>query len=442
MFILEFFIKETAFLYSRIDKEIYLDVSDKPLRALMNLQPGEVLKLNKAIYGLVQSPYLWSKKFRSSLERLGFKTLNEDPCCFVKNVGSKKIILLLYVDDIICASTDENMFLNLLDELKKEYRLTHSPLQFVLGAKITQNLEKGTITLSQEAYIDRILDKFSEHLAGIDFQDVPVKGNVKFKDGDIRKGFVDILDCPSDTREKGHMANLPYRSLIGSLLFLSIYTRPDIVHPVSQLAQVMSNPSRFHWHLLLCLTKYVHRTKGISLTYTKNPRVPVSKILTAFVDANYAQHKHRRSVAGWSLMMSGGSVRTASKLIKTVAASTMAAEVHALYHCSNDVKWARSLLKSLGFPQDTTVVYEDNKSVIQFSKNHGMTERNKTIETKYFSVRQDRHKGAILPIHISTKFQIADMHTKYLPKPQFVTLRNKLLGQKPYAVLALYTIPE
>ena len=62
---------ETAFLYSRIDKEIYLDVSDKPLRALMNLQPGEVLKLNKAIYGLVQPPYLWGKKSRSPLGRLG-----------------------------------------------------------------------------------------------------------------------------------------------------------------------------------------------------------------------------------------------------------------------------------------------------------------------------------------------------------------------------------
>jgi hypothetical protein len=235
------------------------------------------------------------------------------------------------------------------------------------------------------------------------------------------------------------MSKFPYKELIGSILFISIFTRPDLVHPVSQLAQVMANPSQFHWHLLCCLMKYVVKTKGSDkLTYTQNKKVPMSKILCAYVDANYAKHKHRRSVAGWSLMMAGASIRSASKLIKTVAASTMAAEVHALYHCSRDVKWARNLLASLGFPQDTTVIYEDNKSVIQFSKNHGLTERNKTIETKYFSVRQDRHRGLTITIHIPTKLQISDMHTKHLPKPQHQFLKSQLLGLMPQLLVLMY----
>ena len=139
-------------------------------------------------------------------------------------------------------------------------------------------------------------------------------------------------------------------------------------------------------------------------------------------------------------MMQGASVRSCSKLIKTVVTSTMQAEVHALYHCSQDVKWARNLLAPLGFQQTTTPIYEDNQSVIQFSQNYGLSEKNKTIEAKYFAVRQERFYGTMLPIHIDTLRQLADTHTKIQPGATFQPFRDKLLGVRKHFLLLIHTI--
>ena len=104
------------------------------------------------------------------------------------------------------------------------------------------------------------------------------------------------------------------------------------------------------------------------------------------------------------------------------------------------MKWSRNLLASLGFKQSTTPLYEDNKSVIQFSQNFGLTEKNKTIEAKYFAIRQDRFYGSILPIHIETSRQLADQQTKTLPGPTFKPFRDALLGIRKHFMLLIQSV--
>ena len=425
-----------AFLYPEIDRELYIDISDPALAKLFGLKGGQVLKLNKALYGLVQAPYLWSKLFRKTMEKMGFKPTPEDPCAFTGCVDGQKVILLLYVDDCVILTKLQSTFEWVLARLCNEFKMTSSKAKFVLGAEIRQDLTKGTIELSQSAYIERMFKKFEGHMDGISPQDTPIKSEFTY-DSVKRKGIVDILDCPADPVTQKKMSELPYKQLIGSLIYASVLTRPDIVHAVSQLAQVMQNPAPVHWYLLRCLLAYLYHHRGVTLKYTRDDDAPVNKLLIAYCDANFAAHKHRRSVAGWTLVMSGASVKTCSKLIKTVAQNTMAAEVHAMYHCSQDIKYIRNLLASFGYPQATTPLFEDNESSIQFSKNYGLTSKNKYLEVKYFTVRQHRYDGLMLPIYIQTNEQVADPLTKNLPKPAFVKHRARLMGQKRQYALAL-----
>ena len=54
-------------------------------------------------------------------------------------------------------------------------------------------------------------------------------------------------DCPANDTECAHMARVPYREAIGSLMYASVATRPDITFAVSTLSQFLDNPGEAHW---------------------------------------------------------------------------------------------------------------------------------------------------------------------------------------------------
>ena len=87
----------------------------------------------------------------------------KDNCVYTKFKNRKFIFLVLYVDDILLASSD----VSLLQETKKlSSKLDMKDLgevSFVLGIEIHRDRRKGVLGLSQKAYIERILKKFSMH---------------------------------------------------------------------------------------------------------------------------------------------------------------------------------------------------------------------------------------------------------------------------------------
>ena len=74
-----------------------------------------VCKLNKSIYGLKQAFRQWYLKFNDTITSFEFKENTIDWCIYLKVSGSKFIFLILYVDDILLASSD----LGLLHTIKK-----------------------------------------------------------------------------------------------------------------------------------------------------------------------------------------------------------------------------------------------------------------------------------------------------------------------------------
>ncbi|KAM1523492.1 hypothetical protein TB1_012866 [Malus domestica] len=93
-----------AFLHGELQEEVYMKI---PL-GYSPVKDGMVCKLHKAIYGLKQSPRAWYAKLSSVLEREGFLISNVDSSLFLQNGTRGKLVVLIYVDDLII--TCDNLF--------------------------------------------------------------------------------------------------------------------------------------------------------------------------------------------------------------------------------------------------------------------------------------------------------------------------------------------
>jgi len=87
-----------AFVHADLDKVVYMRLPPG------YTEPGKVLRLNKALYGLRRSPLLWQQKITSAMKELGFEELPQEPCVMIKN----GIICFYFVDDIVFAFKQYN----------------------------------------------------------------------------------------------------------------------------------------------------------------------------------------------------------------------------------------------------------------------------------------------------------------------------------------------
>jgi hypothetical protein len=69
------------------------------------MKSGYVCKLDKAIYGLKQAPRVWYSRLSEKLMKLGFQVSKADTSLFFYDKGGVTVFLLIYVDDIIVASS-------------------------------------------------------------------------------------------------------------------------------------------------------------------------------------------------------------------------------------------------------------------------------------------------------------------------------------------------
>ena len=104
-------------------------------------------------------------------------------------------------------------------------------------------------------------------------------------------GFDENADSPVLPPE------VPYASLVGSLNYAAVCTRPDIAFAVSTLCRHMKNPTQNHWQAAKRVLRYLKGTKHYGLTYSPHDSNSLN-ILSAYCDASYASTDEAESVAG------------------------------------------------------------------------------------------------------------------------------------------------
>ncbi|KAH7459211.1 hypothetical protein FOMA001_g20157 [Fusarium oxysporum f. sp. matthiolae] len=205
-----------AFVNAKLDKPVFMRMPPGYRK------PRTVLMLQKALYGLRESPLLWQKELTATLSELGFQPVPHEPCCMTKG----GIIVFFYVDDIVLAyrKRREDVVQRITRALQNKYKLTGgSPLQWFLGIEIIRDREKKLLWLSQSDYIDKIANLADR----TDLQhDVPMRREELLP-------YEELASLASIRR---------YQRKTGSILYAAVITRPDVAFAASRLARHNSNP--------------------------------------------------------------------------------------------------------------------------------------------------------------------------------------------------------
>ena len=118
-------------------------------------------KLKKSIYGLKQASRQWYLKFNDTITSSGFKENTIDRCIYLKVSGSKFLFLILYVDDILLASSDLGILHETKKFLSKNFEMKDIDEEtYVIGIEIFRDRSRGILGLSQKVYIERVLERF------------------------------------------------------------------------------------------------------------------------------------------------------------------------------------------------------------------------------------------------------------------------------------------
>ena len=109
------------------------------------------------------------------------------------------------------------------------------PAQQILGMNIVRERIKRKLWLSQEKYIERVLERFNMKSAKP--VSTPLASHLK-----LSKHM-----CPTKKEEKEGMTKVPYTSAVGSLMYVMVCTRPDIAHALGVVSRFLENPGKEHW---------------------------------------------------------------------------------------------------------------------------------------------------------------------------------------------------
>ncbi|CAI7860669.1 unnamed protein product [Closterium sp. NIES-54] len=410
---------KTAFLYSVVDEEIYMKQPEG-----YDDGSGRVCKLNKAIYGLKQAPRCWYARLVEALEALGFKVSGCDESLFMTEGEEEKVFLLVYVDDILLFSPSLERIKEVQGKLKETFQCKAlGPVGYYLGLHVERNEVKGWLRLHQHKYLAAMGEKYG----------LEEGRSVKTP---LPSGFQLHLD-----EEEGEVLEYElqhrFQSKVGSLMYASVNTRPDIAFSVSQLARVVSRPLQEHLDAAERLVRYCMATSRVGLQYSVHGQLKQKGVeevstksgaparrghlyLSCFTDATWASDiSDATSHGGYICCVGGIPVSWKSKKQGEIAHSSTESEYMALFHGVKEVVWMRRLLEDLGQDQEgPTPVFCDSQGAIAMACNAVLHGLNKHMHIKWHWVRKEVKKGTISLHYINTTKQPTDFLTKRLAEHQ------------------------
>nr|GEY70850.1 hypothetical protein [Tanacetum cinerariifolium] len=321
---------KTAFLNGELKEEIYVSQSEGFVDPD---HPTHVYRLKKALYGLKQAPRAWYDTLSRFFMDNNFSKGAVDPTLFTRKTGKHILLVQIYVDDIIFASTDLkdcDMFFN---EMSLKFQMS------MMG----------------------------QMMDSCDSVDTPMMDRLKLDE--------DPLGIPVD--------QIRFHSIVGSLMYLTA-SRPDLVFVVCMCARYQAKPTKKHLEALKRVFWYLKGTINWGLWYPKDTIMA----LTAYANADHAGCQDTRISTSKSAQFLGDKlVSWSSKKQKSTAISTTEVEYIAMSGCCAQILWMRSQLTDYGFDFNKILLYCDNRSVVALCCNNVQHSRSKHIDIHHHFIR-------------------------------------------------------
>lgn len=396
----------TAFLYGELDEDLYLT----PPKGL-EVEQGYTCKLHKSLYGLRQAPRCWNSKLTQILEQHGLVRSKCDPCVYFANKSKYKLIICVYVDDGIIFAENSKQIEETISYLKSHLDVKLITSKCFVGVQIEQ-MNDGSIFLHQQSYINKIIDKFGmSEAVGCDS---PVEVNHPLNRPEVLQ--LDTVD------------GIPYAELLGSIMYCSTSTRPDLSYAMSVFSRHTKAPKQAHWQGLKRVLRYLKKTNHLGLLYK---RVTCPRLI-CYTDADWAgDQETRKSISGSISYLTNAPVTYFAQQQPVIAQSTTEAEYIAASESVKDLIWLHRFVIELGLKIEKGILMCDNQSAIKLIKNAEFHKRTKHIDIRFHFIRDNYMKDKFEVDYVPTDKQVADVFTKALTKDRFVSLRSMFVDCPP-----------
>ena len=368
-----------------------------------------ICKVDKALYGLVESAKLWYDTLRSKLEGFGYERNPKDLCVFNKEVDDEQVTVTFHVDDLLITSVNENGIDELIKNLSADFDCELKPstgnVLSYLGMTIDFT-DDNHVEIRMERCIDELIAS-----SGITKEYNSPAGNNLFVIGDGVELDVD--------------KNKMFHSLVAKALYISKRARPDVSVAVNFLTRRVLQPTTVDWKKLERVVGYLKRTKDLGLRLNSLEDLCVY----GYADASFAIHHDYKSQSGLFITCGQGALYVKSNVQKLNTKSSSESELVALSDGSGQVLWTRDYLIFQGYELGPAVIYQDNMSTISLIKRgNPASEKTRHINIRYFFLKDRIESGEVKIEYMNTNNMIADVLTKPLQGAQFAKLRDALLG--------------
>lgn len=195
-----------------------------------------------------------------------------DDCVYVRRKNKQKLIIALYVDDLLIACSHMDVLMDIKWQLSSEFKMEDlGESRIILWMNVSRDAKADIVSLSQTRYAQKAIERF-----GLDSS----------------RGQFTPMDLVVDLTGPSSPCTEPYREAIGFLMYILVGTRPDLAYSISTLAKYVQNPSKIQWEAMVRVMRYLVRTKELGVVYsgTQSSMTP-----TVYVEADWAgDHKTRK----------------------------------------------------------------------------------------------------------------------------------------------------
>jgi hypothetical protein len=434
-----------AFTNAKAEEETYVKFPQSfPADLFPGYKGGTIARLKRNLYGSKSAPKLWYKCLYAAIIELGFKSVAGHPCLFIRVTiidGNTVITVIgVFVDDLLVAGNSVEEITKVREQMNKRFLLTdQGELEYYLGVEVTK-IDQNTLLLHQTAYAKKILERFKMT------ECKPVKTPLP------RDLNLSLMDSPDEVNPE---LQSEYRGIVGSLMYLYQWTRPDLGFAVTFLSRYLHKPGDKHLQAAKHVLRYLKGTVELGIQYTRDlarlqAREQELNVLYGLSDSDFAGCKDTsRSTSGYMILMNGGVVAYYSGRQSTVALCTAMAETIALAKLVVKVKHMRALLFDMQCRQEqetminSTCVWVDNTAAIAVATGNDFThETVKHVTVKVRFLQECVQKSIIRIVYIKTCKNIADIMTKQSAGPQFAQHRDFTLGRIDVIAAVIAAVAE
>ncbi|CAI7888337.1 unnamed protein product [Closterium sp. NIES-54] len=188
---------------------------------------GRVLRLKKALYGLKQVPRQWYLKLRGVLEEIGFTPSTADHSLFMLGEGEQRSFMVVYVEVFLIFSPSSDLVKEVMLKLQDKFKCKAlGDVSFYLGLHIERDVEKQCMRVHQRKYLEALAANFGQ------------------SEGHVATPFPSGFKCVKGPEEEsvGEEERRRFHSLVGSLMYAAVNTRPDPIVTITEPASRPASP--------------------------------------------------------------------------------------------------------------------------------------------------------------------------------------------------------